>query len=119
MSLLATLLARFVVTNTAVPANVDRRDLVAELTAVSFLVDDVALINGTVALSVPTGAQALVIEFLTGAQTVTLKGAGGDTGIRLSTLAIPAAPVMLPIVGGTTVIVLTSTGVGTAKAYWF
>jgi hypothetical protein len=114
----ATLLARFVVADTDTPANTDRRDLERMIADAELGIDAVALINGDTALAVPAGASALVLQFLTGAVSVTLKGVGGDTGVRLSTLAIPG-PVMLPIVGGTSVVVLTSTGVGTARAYWF
>ena len=67
-----------------------------------------------VAITVPTGAKAVLISKLTGAAT--LKGVTGDTGIALGT----NCPTLIPL--GTTPslgITDTSTVTQTAQLFWF
>ncbi|MEK9644300.1 MAG: hypothetical protein VW547_02020 [Alphaproteobacteria bacterium] len=49
------------------------------------------------ALSPPTGAAFVMIRWISGTGSLTLKGVTGDTGIALGTLAASSPAIMLPI----------------------
>lgn len=49
------------------------------------------------ALSPPTGATFVVIQWVSGTGTLTLKGVTGDTGIALGVLSATSPPIVLPL----------------------
>lgn len=99
--------------------DVSRRDWSTDIAAAVLEIDNVTLSNGSNTLTVPAGATWVVLSFTSGAVSYTLKGVAGDTGVRLSTAALPTGPVSMPIVGGTTVLVIGATGAGAVTAYWY
>jgi len=79
-------------------------------TAVADITGDIDLAIGDNTISVPSGATYVVLEFPITAGTITLKGAGGDTGVQLlsnTTMTL----FMLLLVSGETSIILNSTAV--------
>lgn len=118
MTLSAALLSRFVVTDTDDPAGQDRHDIETSLSTVLVRQTSVVdLVSGFNALTPPTGARWVIIEPLTGAVTWTLKGVTGDTGVAMSSGALPSAPISMPIRPGVIGITLAS-GSGTARVTW-
>jgi hypothetical protein len=78
--------------------------------------EQVTLANGFTALSPPTGVQLVVIRFISGAFTFTLKGVTGDTGIAMSSGVLAIFPVVLPLSAPS--IGITCTGAGVVECIW-
>lgn len=78
----------------------------------------IALTAAFTALTVPSGAQGVMIVFVSGANTITLKGITGDTGIVISTAALKTFPILLPL-GTSPSIGILSNGVGVVDVIWF
>lgn len=75
----------------------------------------VALTTGFNAVPVPAGAIAgLIVPSSGSANTKTLKGITGDTGIAMNP---PNAPALIPVSGLST-LGITSAGAETLKIYW-
>ncbi len=75
---------------------------------------DVALTAAFTALTVPTGAVAVLIKLVSGAVTLTLKGVTGDTGIKLQSGTLSTIPICLPL-GATPSIGILSDGAGVVE----
>lgn len=94
------------------PFNEDIADVVGE----HGKSETVNLINGFLALSPPTGATFVFIQWVTGTGAWTLKGVTGDTGIALGTPSASTAPYLLTLNSAS--IGITSTATGTADVVW-
>jgi hypothetical protein len=119
MTITATILTRAVVEDTAHTTDAERHERSAAITCAAALpkeeiVDITA--NTFKALTVPTGAQWVTIEPLSGAGTWTLKGVTGDTGNVLGT-ALPPGPVSMPITAPSIGLLCSVTA--TARVRWF
>lgn len=101
---------------------VDRNQL-EELTEIADVVGEngkretVALSAAFNALSPPTGAALVVLRWISGTGTWTLKGVTGDTGTALGTPTADTAPIQLPL-GTTPSIGITASAVGSLEALW-
>lgn len=69
------------------------------------------LASGFNALTVPTGAQGVMIRLTAGALTITVKGVTGDTGVVLQSGTLTTVPIILPL-GTSPSIGLTTSGTG-------
>ena len=81
----------------------ERMDLLGSISAVfkgNGQRQPITLASGFNAITVPTGAQAVVISVLSGAVTMVLKGVTGDTGVAIQAAALGTVPLVLPL--GTT-----------------
>ena len=120
---MATVAARTLLRLVTTESSIDRTivedvDDIANVVGENGVRETITLINGFTALTVPTGAQAVIIRPLTGAFTFTLKGVTGDTGIVLGVAStLPILPWVLPL-GTTPSIGITCTGAGTVEAIW-
>ncbi len=95
---------------------VDSSSTIADVVGNTGKRETVTLANGFTALSPPTGVQGVVISFVSGAFTFTLKGVTGDTGIAMSSSALAALPVVLPLSAPS--IGITCTGAGVVDVLW-
>lgn len=68
-------------------------------------------------LSPPSGASAVLIHVVSGAVTLTLKGITADTGVVLSSAALAAVPLLLPL-GSSPSIGILSDGVAVLDVLW-
>lgn len=103
------------------PSGYSRKEVEDESTFADIVAENgkreqVTLINGFTALSPPSGVQAVVIRFISGAFTFTLKGVTGDTGVAMSSVALAACPAVLPLAAPS--IGITCTGAGVVECYW-
>ena len=57
----------------------------------------IAIASGFNALTVPSGASCVVIQVMSGAVTLTLKGVTGDTGIVLQSGTLTSFPICIPL----------------------
>jgi len=118
MATSARILLRVVLTDSA---GVDRNevedvDTITDVVAENGKREQVTLSNGFTALSPPSGVQGLVIRFISGAFTFTLKGVTGDTGVAMSSGALAAFPVLIPLTAPS--IGITCTGAGVVELLW-
>lgn len=116
MTQTAKVLSRYVVSDDTIPADTNRADVEASLTAPQFESVVVTLANGFTAFAVPSGAQWVLIEFISGVFTYTLKGVTGDTGVKIATGTLPPGPVSMPV--NSPSIGLACTGAGVVRVTW-
>lgn len=90
----------------------ERMDLLGSISAVlgtNGQRQPITLSSGFNAISVPTGANAVVIRVVSGAFVLTLKGVTGDQGIAIQASTLTTIPIVLPL-GTTPSLGITSTG---------
>ena len=118
MATSARILLRVVLDDGTVERNeVEDVATIADVVGTSGLRQTVTLANGFTALSPPTGVQALVVRFISGAFTFTLKGVTGDTGVAMSSSALAACPVLIPLTAPS--IGIACTGAGVVECCWY
>lgn len=78
--------------------------------------ETIALAAAFNALSPPTGATLVVISWVSGTGTWTLKGVTGDTGIALGTPSATTQPIVVTLSSAS--IGITASGSGSAEVLW-
>lgn len=119
MTISTALLCRLIVTDTLQNGDEVRRDIASTISSGILKVEQITLAGGFNALSPPSGAKYLVVEFISAGDALTLKGPTGDTGIVLTTSAVnPTAPLCVPLASGSALGFAQSDGGSVLKLYW-